>query len=246
MMKGFVVALLAIIAVSEAASCTLKPLKRECGWSVTFASEDENATSKASVWRKTTYFVNGLFWAKKSVDYADNLYEFSINRPDIAYDGYGHPTLFKSDRGMCSMEEGLSLDSDPFFSLVFNYLESENKFYSCNSKDVTFNGEKKKDWTEYKTDPIGSTIVYAEEDEVVAIKSEFLRPFFGTNKVTLDWSNSAGMGKFSYSRRNVYKCPDERIYDSGNDTYAFCAASTVKAALTVVLAAVATALIALF
>ena len=62
-------------------------------------------------------------------------------------------------------------------------------------------------------------------------------------EVKYTYSSYAPMRSFTFSKGDVYKCSDPRIFTIPSDFYARCAASTTKVALTLVLSALALAVL---
>jgi len=241
-MKAFL-ALIAIVALA-AADCdkVFKPAKRDCGWTVSIL--EKNDTS--SYWKKTYYSVNGKFWAKKVIDFGDNILQYDINRPDIPYSDNIKASIFTSTDGQCKQLPGGSVD----LTIVDYLVDTEIPFGSC-TEGANFDGKKCNKYTTSITLPVIGTLdinVYAKDGEVIGMDGSAIRSWYlgKIDKLIIDWSSAAPMTRFAYNRLHAYKCPDDRIYKSGDDDYAFCAAYTTKAALAVVVSAIATALLALF
>jgi len=164
-----------------------------------------------------------------------------INRPDVKYrDQTGavisDSSLFTATSGTCYYEQGQSFN-DTFGGI--DYLQEGKQTYDDCIKDVKFNG---KDVDQYIRHADGYDINYfTRHGEIIGLN------FTNSHHVILlDWGTLASMSKFAFDQKEVYKCPDSEVFKDGDQDFAFCAAGTVKAALALVLGAVATALLALF
>jgi len=71
--------------------------------------------------------------------------------------------------------------------------------------------------------------------EIIGTKSEHLTG--GATICDVDFGVGASMSRFSFNSGTEKGCSKNDIYKSGDDNFVFCAASSVKAALAVVLAA---------
>jgi len=246
-MKAFFafVALVALVA----ADCSFTPAQHGCGWGVGILGKDEefNGTGyKKSTWLKTYIYTNGRFWSYKTVDFGGNVLDFVINRPDISFSDHISSSTFTTTDGSCVQTAGS--ESLPFDNEVFKYIVSNISIPFLNGceENVKYGLTS---CTKYKALTFD---MYAKEGKIIAMEGEGVRAFssafigINVNKLEFDWYDSAPMSYFSFGRLHAWQCPDDRIYKSGNDEYAFCAAYTTKAALAVVLAAIATALLSLF
>jgi len=178
---------------------------------------------------KTIYYTNGDYAAVREKDYDGNVLSYSIYRPDI---GGKLGTTFYSTAGTCSSADGKLLKNPEWLAAV---VEGEHKFDSCN--EVEFKGKK---CTKYST-KLGAFSVFVKGDDDV-IGFEVL----GGKQYSASFSKSCADYHFRYSSTEAYECRNKMIYESINDGAVKCAASTSKAAVAVVLAAVASALLAIF
>jgi len=215
----------AIIALVSA-SATYTPPKRSCHWNVELSNKDSG---------KVKYYINGLFFAKWNYDANGNLLEHVVLRPDIT-----NTSTFSFKDGVC--KKGVSLITVDralveFFAQESTWTRSENTKY--NGKDVT----------KYSGVPsifslLGDVVIYEDNrsHEIVAITVKLL-----TSATTYDVKigGKAWMSDFAFSSKES-GCDAENLYKAGDDHYAFCGASSVKAALALVLATIAMALLSLF
>jgi len=219
-------ALFAVIAAVAVLSSAVKytPPKRKCAWNVELTFKNDNGVQKVY-----KYWVNGRFLAKEEKNSQGDVIDHAIIRPDL--DGQS----FRYNSGQCkvlsTVEAGLYWADD---LVALSLFEKEWDF--AQSKPVTYNG--KEGCTEYYT---GNTHLFVDKDgEPIALDVA------GFGKADIDFGGKAWMSDFSLSSSKEGGCNVEEAYKSGNDEFAFCAASSVKAVLALVLAAIATALLALF
>jgi len=236
-MKAAMLAVLVLAAVASAdKNCIFKPKKMDCAWNLEWTeySKDQN------FWLRTTYYVDGLFWSAVTEDYGGNVLYRAANRPDIPFlKGNNTASLFTLNGGVCSQTLGHSFSSEiPFY----DYLFREYEFPKCENDE--FNGE---DCKRYDVDLLVAKFsVYATEDHVIGVKAGKGALFDFDTTIELDWGSWVPMSRFAFSDLGTFRCPNDKIFKSGDDDYTKCAASGNKAVLVVVLAAVATALLSLF
>jgi len=214
----------------------LKLNGRECNWNLVVTVKDN-----ATFYMETHIYVNGRFWYVYTEDYGGNVLSRKINRADIAYERLSDSTVFSIDGGYCRRSVGGSIFSGLGLPSALIDIISSNKSitYANCQEDVEWEGMK--GLTKYWN--TGLTEVYAKKGE--------LRGFYHvlssmTGYYTFDWGSYAPMSKFSFSKRWTPSCPDDKIFSNPSDDYVLCAASSSKAALILVLAALCTALLALF
>jgi len=224
-----------LVAVSFADKCTLKIPKRPCAWNVEVIRELPDLYT----YQKTVYYFNGQYKAVRAYDYGGNLYSNYIFRPDIGSKG----TVFSSQGGVCSTVPVWPADAD-----WFQYFEGDHEAADCKS-DVEFNDKKCTRYL-FGTSALGldtGLYVYVKgDDKIIGLQSVVAGVYKNDTAYKLDFSNSAAMSNFKFSKGDVFACPDNKIFDSANDEAVKCAAYTTKAALAVVLAAVLAALLAVF
>jgi len=185
-------------------------------------------------------YVNGRFGASIVEDYGGNVLSYTVVRPDIAYNSKINTTVFTSAGGICSRAPGGMFDAG---DMIANLLPITGLKWG----EIELADCKEKKFNDRKCTRGYVKILGVKTDFPLYFKDGDLYGFEdGKTEYEFEWGSSAPMSKFSFSKSEVYKCPDEKVYDSGDDDYVFCAAYTVKAALAVVLAAIATALLSLF
>lgn len=249
-MKALLVFVAIVALVAADCDPTYKPPKRGCGWG--FSVLKKNDTS--AYFLKDYYFVNGKFWSIKEIDYGGNVLSYNVFRPDIPYSDSDKSSYWTSDKGQCKKNPSVVSVTD---NAILKYIlaDADIEFTSCSDSDVEFNGKKCKNCKKYSRVKlplgVGSLDINAYVDKnnkVIGVDGFGLQlaEEFKTDKYIIDWYSSAPMTKFAYNRLHAYKCPDQRIYDSGDDDYTLCAGTTTKAALAVVVSALATALLVLF
>jgi len=201
---------------SEELDCSFTPNKRKCAWNVEITCPNYPIVYK--------YWVNGRFRAMEIKDNQGYVTSHAVFRPDINNGTFvfhmdGSDTCKKGDENAgnrWAIVEALSFPS------VFPYCEK-----------TQYNG---KNVMKYKN---GYVTLYVDDDKEPVACS------FGESAIyNMDFGSKAWMSDFSL-RSNEKGC-DDGAYKSGNDDFVFCAAGTVKAALSIVLATIAAVLVALF
>jgi len=218
------VAVAAVVALASAVTYT--PPKRGCPWNVEMAFKDDNG----QLLRKWVYYVNGRFIAKYDYNADGSVAEHDVFRPDLNNNTY----TYKS--GECKKNIYL-MDFDKG---LMKSLGLPSEWSDCDT-NAKYNG---KDVIKYSNTLFGSGVtlfVDKKSNDPIGITVKIVG-FGGT--ADLKFGGSAGMGAFAFSNKES-GCEDG-LYKAGNDDYAFCAAYSVKAALALVLAAIATALLSLF
>jgi len=257
----FLFVLVALVAFAAADDVKYNAPERKCAWNVDVVYIDEyagvNGIGAYSSWVKTTHYFNGLFYAARVKDYGGNVISRGVYRPDLN-------ARFLFSGGTCAkmiVPEGLKIDN--FYKLL-DYVEAtsheddpilhmvtgNHTFRKCD--DGEWDGKKAKKYYNIDTDGLSAVLYVSQKnDEALAYevkeKVEVLGVSFShTRTYTFDFGTKAYMSDFSFSKGEAWKCPDDKIYDSGDSAYAFCAAFTTKAALSLVLAAIAVALLSIF
>jgi len=137
----------------------------------------------------------------------------AVYRPDL------NSTTFTFSDGKCISSRTFA------YSFFVDAFTSPITYPTCS--DGEFNGKKVKIYNAVLYD------LYVKDGEPIGLKT------IGSGGATCDISfgSSARMGKFALSSKNEAGCGNDNVYKSGDDNWVFCAASSVKAALAVVLAA---------
>jgi len=239
-----VIALIALAAIALAErNCTWVPKELPCSWNLEVTRKGE-----LGLWERTTMYANGAYFYAESEDYGDNILGRMLVRPDLKYylditaDKSG--SLYLYDGGEVSIsrlgENELKLLSWKPTTLMADVSYVATPFTHC--EDTKWKGHKvTKYWYDAWDNILVQKAFYADEDgEPVGF--EYLSTGYGWITTKYDWGTYCPMSKFSFSRTQVYKCIDDRVYKNGDSDYVMCAAYSVKAALALVLAAVAAAL----
>lgn len=260
----FLYFLLGLVAFAAAEVNYTAP-QRGCAWNVVVDCVDEfggvNGKGAYSQWLSFTHYFNGLFYASRAKNYGGDVLALSIYRPDLnaryssgdgMCSGYEIPEGVKIDtfEKLLNMVDHFSMGDDEETHPILHMITGYHPFLRV--EDGEWDGKKAKKYYNFDTS-IYSAIFYvnAKNDEPLAYQVISKVDVLGvsishTYTYTFDFGTKALMSDFSFSRSEVWKCPDERIYKSGDDAYAFCAAFTTKAALSLVLAAIAVALLSVF
>jgi len=210
-------ALLAAIVVIASATVTYTPPQRKCGWNLELTHKINNGVVDI-----TKYWNYGLFYAKEIRDGAGKVKQHAVLRPDLDNKTF----VYDYSNSKCTTYDkvgSVAFWVDDIVSL--KYFEYPTVFAS--SSTDKYDG---KECTKYIY-PLGGVSFFVDKDgEPVALVT-------GNEALEFDYGGRASMSAFSLGSDE--KGCEDASYKSGNDDYAFCAASTVKAALALVLAAVA-------
>jgi len=256
----FLVAFIALAVVASAdLFCTYEAPKRDCAWNVdvTLAyqySGSDRLGDSWSTWQRATYYFNGRFMAKRVKNYDGAVVSREIYRPDLnalfTYDGTQCRKSIKSEK-VYKIENFYDVvdlfDSED--EMIIKAITGNSTWYSC-GEDAKYDGKSVKKYSTL----LDALVLYVNKknDEPIALQEKIFDgrredgDVLGVLTYEFDFGTKAFMSDFSFSKREIYKCPDERIYDTPSDDYAYCAAFTTKAGLSVVLAAIVIALLSIF
>jgi len=219
-MRSFVV-FAALAALAFAGTVTYEPPKRDCGWNVeiTRRKMDDN-----SVIDYVKYWNFGRFLAKEVKNSDKKVTEHAVLRPDLE-----NKTFVFS--GECKEQTSTTYWIGDV--VLLQLLQAPKTF--DNSEETTYNGKK---CTKYYSSVLGveTSVLYVKDKEPIAYN------IAGVGRGDIDYGGRAWMIDFALSKTSEGGCADG-AYKEGDRSFSFCAASSVKAVLAVVLAAIAVALL---
>jgi len=221
-MRTFVL-IAAFVALASAAA-TYTPPKRGCHWSVELFQDGSN---------KVVYDYNGLFYAKTTYSSSGDKIDHLVYRPDI-----NNGTSYRFQSGKCSKVDAIPAAAEWLIDRgILASLGTEQSWYG--SEDAKFRNQ---DCTKFY-DITRTTYIYVNKGNSNIIGGKLLG--FSATEFKCNFGSGGAMSAFALSKANEQGCADD-AYKAGNDKFAFCAAYSTKAALALVLAAIATALLSLF
>jgi len=215
-MKFFVafLALAACVAVVSAAletNCPYTPPKRNCGWNLEMKCKSDKGSSSSTIYVNGRYIVMHDYKSNGDVDTS------IVVRPDL------DNTTCTYTNGKCACDRSSGLEF-----LIANALSEPTTFPTC--EDGEYNGKKVKKYYS----GIGLDLYVADGEPIVLVENVGL----GVSATCdLSFGSGASMSKFAFSEKQQPGCSKDGVYKSGDNKFTFCAASSVKAALAVVLAA---------
>lgn len=225
------VALLAVSGLAAAAGYLYSPPEQYCAWGA------ELETTGVYTHTKTKYWVFGRYFKVENYDHNGDLVSARVYRPDILEDG-----MFWYNGEYCMVDyetrpASFSL-ADIFGESVmeFDFVE-EGEFHG--DKCMVYYNRNESNWERVVPDKSNAWYVDPDNgyllgvvmhDDDWELRTEYVYTYHGETKVF--------MSDFTFSKSDVYRCPDDRVFHNPKAYWAQCGASTTSAALAVVLASI--------
>jgi len=214
----FVVLCLCLYA--QADTFYYSPPKAPCIWGVGIEKIGYNVHTREEK------YVYGAYQKNVTRDHNGDITSVSLYRPDVL--GTGH---FDYDGYSCTIKS------------VSQYIPSYASVLGINGY-VSFNhireGEfkGKKCWVYYNN--INISAVYVDSNGFLIGVIDHANDTRKRIEVSIDYYSSASvkMSDFSFSHSYIYRCPDERVFDTPSAFFSKCAASTTTAILSIVIAGI--------
>jgi hypothetical protein len=247
-------ALLAVFIASE--GYEYSPPDVPCKWGV------EVETTTVYNHKKVKYWVFGRYMKSEVYSHNNDLVSAVVTRPDILADGafvfngyscdvtYGYSpdgaTLATVMEDFCRNDynEEYGCLGRTYDSLDFDFVEeSGNNLVYMNGKSTEFDPDRP--WIEVRYVPDRSNLWYVDKDSgllVATVKNDDVWEEREIKNYTYHGASKVYLSDFTLSKRDTYRCPDERIFHNPDAYWAQCGASVTDAIFVLVLASVLAAM----
>jgi len=246
-MKGTVIVALLACTVLTSAMDNYEWIEppAPCSWTVT-----EECVMNGNTYLKSKYYAFGRYFAQENYNKHGDVIMKRVERPDYTYQtpSDAYQQTFTYAHGQC-MEDGDE-------ATLHNYGQVENLpgyFYSYYPnylfiKETKYNGKKCRVYYGLNSagDPDESYKAYYVDSDGYIIGVVDRADEHDTKVCNYTYGTYVTMSDFTFSKRKMYGCADERIYNTPEAFYAQCSASTSGAALAVVISALVAVLVCLF